>query len=93
MELTETLKDLFIETGKQLKGSARRLFMARTVKALGLGGASRAEQELGWNRKTIRKGMHEALERYDLRGRVCFQRSQTSGGTSAQPALRYPSHR
>jgi hypothetical protein len=59
MELTEELKRLLRETAKQLKGSARRLFLARTVKALGPGGASRAEQELGWNRKTIRKGMHE----------------------------------
>ena len=59
MELTEELKGLFRETAKQLKGSARRLFFARTVKALGPGRASRAEQELGWNRKTIRKGMHE----------------------------------
>jgi hypothetical protein len=75
MELTEILKNLFIETGKQLKGSARRLFMARTVKALGPGGASRAEQELGWNRKTIRKGMHElesgmtCVDAYASRGR------------------------
>ena len=59
MELTEELKDLLIKTAKQLKGSARRLFLARTVKALGPGGASRAERKLGWNRKTIRKGMHE----------------------------------
>jgi len=59
MELTDDLKGLLIETEKQLKGSDCRLFMARTVKALGPGGASRAERELGWNRKTIRKGMHE----------------------------------
>jgi hypothetical protein len=59
MELTEELKDLLIKTAKQLKGSARRLFQARTVKTLGPGGASRAERELGWSRKTIRKGMHE----------------------------------
>src|SRR5260370_20524706 len=59
MELTEELKDLLIKTAKQLKGSARRLFEARTVKTLGPGGASRAERELGWSRKTIRKGMHE----------------------------------
>ncbi len=48
-----------IKTAKQLKGSARRLFLARTVKTLGPGRASRAERELGWNRRTIRKGMHE----------------------------------
>ncbi|MBA2285113.1 MAG: hypothetical protein H0W02_06505 [Ktedonobacteraceae bacterium] len=47
MEPMEVLKSLFIETGKQLKGSARRLFLARTVKALGLDGASLAERELG----------------------------------------------
>ena len=75
MELTDELKSLLIDTAKQLKGSARRLFMARTVKALGHGGASRAEREFGWNRKTIRKGMHEVesgitcLEAFGARGR------------------------
>jgi hypothetical protein len=75
MELTDDLKGLLIETAKQLKGSDCRLFMARTVKALGLGGASRAERELGWNRKTIRKGMHElesgitCLDAFGSRGR------------------------
>ena len=33
--------------------------MARTVKELGPGGQRHAEQELGWNRRTIRKGTHE----------------------------------
>lgn len=75
MELTEELKDLLIKTAKQLKGSARRLFQARTVKTLGPGGASRAERELGWSRKTIRKGMHElesgitCVDAYGSRGR------------------------
>lgn len=75
MELTDELKGLLIETAKQLKGGDRRLFMARTVKALGPGGASRAERELGWNRKTIRKGIHEVesgircLDAYGVRGR------------------------
>jgi hypothetical protein len=59
MELTDELKTLFIETAKVLKGSERRTFMARTVKILGQGGQRRAEKELGWNRHTIRKGMHE----------------------------------
>lgn len=75
MELTNELKSLLIETAKQLKGSARRLFQARTVKVLGPGGASLAERELGWNRKTVRKGMHEVesgmtcLDAFDARGR------------------------
>ena len=59
MELTEAVKALLGETAKVLKGSARRLFMARTVQALGEGGQRLAERELGWNRGTIRKGMHE----------------------------------
>lgn len=75
MNLTDELKSLLIETAKQLRGSARRLFLARTVKALGPGGASRAERELGWNRKTIRKGIHElesgitCLDAFHARGR------------------------
>src|SRR3990172_10642214 len=59
MELTEALKTVFVETAKALKGSARRVFMAGIVKSLGRGGAQRAENELGWNRGTIRKGRRE----------------------------------
>jgi len=59
MELTEALKAVFMETAQTLTGATRRLFMARTVKLLGRGGAQRAEEELGWNRGTIRKGRHE----------------------------------
>lgn len=75
MELTDSLKSLFIDTAKTLKGSARRLFMARTVKELGPGGQRRAERDLGWNRETIRKGMHElqsgvvCLDNFAARGR------------------------
>ena len=59
MELTASLKALFIDTAKTLKGSARRVFMARTVKELGPGGQRRAERELGWSRVLIRKGTGE----------------------------------
>jgi len=38
IELPDSLKTLPIETAKSLKGSARRLFMAHTVKELGPGG-------------------------------------------------------
>lgn len=75
MELTNSLKALFIETANSLKGSARRLFMARTVKELGAGGQRRAERALGWGRMTIRKGMHEldsgftCLDAFAARGR------------------------
>jgi hypothetical protein len=37
MELVEEVKELLRETAKELKGSACRLFMARTVRALGEG--------------------------------------------------------
>jgi hypothetical protein len=75
MELTDSFKTLVIETANALKGSARRLFMARTVKELGRGGQQRAARELGWGRMTIRKGLRElesgltCLDAYALRGR------------------------
>jgi hypothetical protein len=50
---------VLIDTARTLKGSQRRLFMARTVKAMGPGGQRWAQQSLGWCRETIRKGMHE----------------------------------
>src|SRR3954452_5546638 len=59
MELTDPVKEYLIVTAAALKGSDRRLFMARTVRLLGPGGQRRAERELGWNRVTIGKGMHE----------------------------------
>ncbi len=75
MELTNSLKSLFIETAQSLQGSARRLFMARTVQALGSGGQRRAERALGWSRMTIRKGTPEltsgitCLDAFAARGR------------------------
>lgn len=54
-----TIKNLLQETAKTLKGHARRLFMARTVKDVFEGVPYRASQEMGWNRTTIIKGMHE----------------------------------
>jgi len=59
MELADEFRSVFIETAKVLKGSDRRVFMARVVKALRRGGHRYAEEELGWNRGTIRKGTRE----------------------------------
>ena len=59
IKLTSEVKSLLIETAKELKGSTRRLFMARAVKAMGRGGQRRAERELDWDRETIRKGVQE----------------------------------
>src|SRR5438270_8966794 len=75
MELTEEVKVLLCSTAKDLKGSARRMFMAHTVQTLGEGGQRLAERELGWNRQTIRKGTQEVeqglacIDGFRLRGR------------------------
>ena len=50
---------VLIDTARTLKSSQRRLFMARTVEAMGRGGQVWAEAHLGRNREAIRKGMHE----------------------------------
>lgn len=75
MELTEAHKGLFQAAAEALTGSARRVFMARTVVELGPGGQRRAERELGWDRGTIRKGARELasgfsiVDAFALRGR------------------------
>lgn len=75
MELTDNLKAIFQDTANTLKGSARRLFMARIVDELGPGGQRLAQRELGWNRDTLRKGAHElhsgvtCVDAFALRGR------------------------
>src|SRR5438105_15878249 len=75
MELTKEVKALLVNTAKDLKGSVRRMFIARTVQALGEGGQRLAERELGWNRGTIRKGTHEVecgmvcVDAFSSRGR------------------------
>ena len=64
-----------IDTAETLKGHQRRIFMAKTVKALGPGGQCRAEEHLGGSRVTTRKGMHEldsgltCLDAFAARGR------------------------
>lgn len=75
MELTATAKELFKTTASALKGHARRLFMARTVKELGVGGKQKARQELGWSWVTLQKGLCElesgiaCVDAYSARGR------------------------
>lgn len=73
--LTDSLKKLLIETAFQLKGAAKRKFMAQTVVKLRFGGQRLAEQELGWNRYSIRKGIKElksgitCIDNYSAKGR------------------------
>lgn len=75
IQLTDSLKKLLKETAHQLKGAAKRKFIAQTVVALGHGGQSLAERELGWNRVIIGKGIKElnsgitCIDNYRGRGR------------------------
>src|SRR5437879_9944365 len=82
MELTEEVKALLLNTAKELKGSARRMFMARTVQALGEGGQRLAERELGWNRGTMRNGMHEVKS-----GMVCVDAFTSRGRKRSEDHL------
>jgi hypothetical protein len=50
---------VLIDAAGALKGSQKRLFMAKTVQAMGRGGQRWAQEHLGWCRETIRKGTHE----------------------------------
>jgi hypothetical protein len=75
VELTEALKTTYIETAQALKGSDRRVFMARIVQSLGRGGQRQAARELGWCRATIQKGLGELVsgqrqvDNFSARGR------------------------
>ena len=59
MKVTDATRTLAKDTAASLSGYGRRLFMARTVRALGPGGQNLAEREFGWSGQTIRKGEHE----------------------------------
>jgi Rhodopirellula transposase DDE domain len=82
MQLTKDVKAHLVATAKALKGSERRLFMARTVELLGWGGQRRAERELGWNRNTLVKASHELQS-----GIVCLDALSQRGRLRAEERL------
>ncbi len=69
IELSEQLKATYQEAVKNLKGSARRKFMAGIVESLGHGGLSYSARELGWDPKTMRKGRQEVESGVDFTDR------------------------
>jgi hypothetical protein len=75
IELTDSVKKLFLDTVSQLKRAARRRFQAQIVMELGYGGQLLAQKELGWDRNTIRKGIKElssgitCVDNYSAKGR------------------------
>jgi uncharacterized membrane protein YccC len=77
--LTSSLKQLLKQTASQLKGAAKRKFIASTVQGLGVGGQRLAESELGWNRGTIRKGMKELTS-----GVTCIDNMSAKGRYKAE---------
>ena len=74
-EIGERLRETYEETARILKGSERRMFMAKIVESLGRGGQTYVERKLGWNRGTVRKGKHEletgivCIDNFSARGR------------------------
>jgi hypothetical protein len=50
------IENLLRKAADSLKGNSKRIFMAQTIEAYGYGGQSWAENNLRWNRGTIRKG-------------------------------------
>lgn len=84
MELKITAK--FVRTIRQtlqkLAGSDRRLFMASIAQAIGKGGSLASQTEFGWDRTTIRKGLHELRT-----GVVCLDAVQLRGRKSAEASL------
>ncbi len=74
-KLSEEVKSALKNATKNLSGSKRRIFMAQTVKDLLGSSARKAEDELGWGRETVKKGMAELesgegyKDNYSKRGR------------------------
>jgi len=82
MALTDSLKTLLIEPAQALKGSARRVCMARPVNALGPGGHQRAARDRRWGRMPMRKGTRERA-----RGGSCSDALRLRGRTRAEEPL------
>lgn len=57
--IEDKIKGLLKDAAKKLTGVKRRSFIAKVVIELYDGNARKAEQELGWGRETIQKGIHE----------------------------------
>ena len=59
MGISDTAKEVFRSTAQALKGSARRKYMALTMRELGKDEQQEVQAELGWAPETIQKGMRE----------------------------------
>ena len=84
---------VLIDAAKALKGSQRRLFMAKAVKAMGRGGQVWALEHLGWCRDTIRKGMHELDSGMTCVDAFSARRRKPAEEHLPAAARRHPRHR
>jgi hypothetical protein len=73
--ILEKCKDIFIDSINKLKGSDRRIAIAKVSKAIGKGGQRIVSKEFNVSRETIRKGTHELesgiriVDAFNARGR------------------------
>ena len=79
MLFPESVVKVYKKTACNLKGSAKRIFMAEVVKAYGLGAQREAEAKLKWCRNTIKKGSHEMKS-----GIVCIDNFKGRGRKKAE---------
>ena len=79
MLFPENVVKVYKKTACNLKGSAKRIFMAEVVKAYGLGAQREAEARLKWCRNTIKKGSHEMKS-----GIICIDNFQGRGRKKAE---------
>ena len=73
--LSESLKALFKDTARKLRGSDKRFFMATVTQEYFKGSARQAEKHMGWSRVSVSKGLKEletgfvCIDNYQARGR------------------------
>lgn len=81
-DFTEDLKVALLSASDNLKGHQKRSFMSLTAHAFGPGGQRFVENELEWNRGTIRKGKHELKSNI-----ICIDNFEGRGRKSAEEHL------
>lgn len=73
--LTNTMKSTLKDAAKKLTGNRKRDFMAKVTEDYFDSSARKAETVLGWNRQTVKLGLHErrtgivCVDNYQARGR------------------------
>ena len=82
------LKTLLQETAQVLRGSERRMFIAKTARLFGPRGQRRAARELGWDRKTLRKGEYE-LQHGAIHDQFAARGRKKNQSSSPPPLVRH----